>query len=114
MARPSTALTTSLAFGYTHAYMKEADATLGATQGERLPGSPRFTASLNADYELAVGTLQPTVGGTVRHVSDRTVDFSGTRPANIQAVVPQYTVFDIRGGINISAAHVQLYLHNLF
>ena len=113
-ARPVTALTTSAAFGYTHAYMKEADAVLGATQGERLPGSPRFTASLNADYELAVGTFAPTVGGTLRHVSDRTVDFSGTRPANIQPVVPQYTVFDLRGGITIRTANLQLYVHNVF
>jgi outer membrane receptor protein involved in Fe transport len=113
-ARPVGPLTTSTTLAYTHAYMKEADPQLGAIRGERLPGSPRFSASLIADYEFSPGPLRPSVGTTLRYVSDRTVDFDGDRPLNVQPNLPSYTLADIRGALNIGAANVQLYVHNLF
>jgi iron complex outermembrane receptor protein len=40
-------LSTGASLSYTHAYINEGTPALGAAPGERLPGSPRITASLN-------------------------------------------------------------------
>jgi iron complex outermembrane receptor protein len=101
------------AFAYQDAQMSEADANLGAAKGERLPSVPRFTAALNADYELPMGSWQPTIGATLRHVSDRTASFNNSAGVP-QYHLPEYTAVDLRTGLVLSSVNVQLYLHNLF
>jgi iron complex outermembrane receptor protein len=112
-ARANRTFTVTGAFAYQHAYLKEADADLGAAKGERLPNVPRFTAALNADYELPVGTLQPTVGATLRYVSDRTASFDNST-SYPQYHLPHYTTLDLRTAFALSRVNVQLYVRNLF
>jgi len=111
--RPSSAFTMAGAFAYQHAYMKQGDADLGSTTGERLPNVPRFTASVNADYQLAEAGLRPTVGATMRYVSDRdaSFDLSAGFP---QYHLPSYTTLDLRAGFTLGSVTMQLYVHNLF
>jgi iron complex outermembrane recepter protein len=112
-ARPIDQLTATGAFAYTDARMSQADADLGATQGERLPNVPDFTASLNADYKIAQGGLIPTVGATVRYISDRTASYNGDE-STLQYRLPAYTQVDLRSGLKMSSVGLQLYAHNLF
>jgi iron complex outermembrane receptor protein len=111
-AQPISALKITGAFAYQHAYLREADPGLGASAGERLPEVPRFTAALNGDYVIQEEGLRPTVGTTLRYVSDRTASFDGSpRP---QYRLPAYTAVDLRSGIAIDRVNVQLYVRNLF
>jgi iron complex outermembrane recepter protein len=115
-AVPLDGLSTSATLAYTHAYLNQADPILGATQGERLPGSARFAGALNGDYSLPVATnLQPTIGATLRYVGDRTVLFRAN-PNYYE--LPEYTTIDLRAGVTLrsttsSPVNVQLYVHNL-
>jgi outer membrane receptor protein involved in Fe transport len=109
-ARPINGFAAVATFAYQDAKLSEADAVLGSLEGERLPNIPRFTAALNGDYELPFGPAQPTVGATIRHVSDRTANFGGDS-AYIQ---PDYTAVDIRAGLMLGRIHPQIYIRNLF
>lgn len=110
-ARPIRALTVTGAFAYQRAQMSEADPDLGAAKGERLPNVPRFTAALNADYELPVESLQPAVGATLRYVDERTASFDdSTFP---QYRLPDYVTVDLRAGVMLGSFNTQLYLRNL-
>lgn len=110
--RPASALTLSGAFAYQDAQMSEADSDLRALKGERLPSVPRFTGTVNADYAFAQGGLQPTIGATLRHVSDRWAAFNGGgRP---QYYLPDYTAVDVRAGVALGAVDAQLYVRNAF
>jgi outer membrane receptor protein involved in Fe transport len=121
-AKPVRNFTATGAFAYQHAYLKEQEADLGASQGERLPNVPRFTGSLNADYQLWDASLRPTMGASVRYVSDRRSGFNnseGVPGINPQYRLPAYTAVDLRGGVelNIYNSHpldLQLYVHNVF
>jgi outer membrane receptor protein involved in Fe transport len=113
-ARPIQDLSLVGSFAYTHAYLKEAVAALGASEGERLPNTPKIMASLIGDYRLPVAaTLLPTAGATFRYMSDRDASFNnnGGFP---QYHLPAYALFDVRGGVTVSAVKVQLYVHNVF
>jgi iron complex outermembrane receptor protein len=111
--RPNNALALTGAFAYQDARLAAADTNLGATDGERLPNVPRFTAAMNADYQPTHGGWQPTLGATLRYVSNRWAswDNNTTFP---QYYLPSYTVFDLRTGLTINSIDVQLYVHNLF
>lgn len=115
-ARPTRVVTVAGTFAYQDAQMSEADFDLGAANGERLPNVPRFTASLNADYELPVSSLQPTIGVTARYVGDRTSGFDnavGNPSLQPQYRLPDYTTIDLRAGLLLGAVNAQLYVHNL-
>jgi len=112
-ARPIDGLALSSAFAYQDAYVKNADANLQAAAGERLPNVPRFTAAMNADYRFWEGGLQPTIGGTLRYVTDRTTSFNGS-VSYPQYRLPAYTTFDLRASLLFNRFDVQLYARNLF
>jgi iron complex outermembrane receptor protein len=113
IARPTSDFTTTCSIAYQDAEMSQADPNLKAAKGERLPNVPRFAAALNADYKLPVGSLQPTVGTTLRYVSDRTTSFDNST-SQPQYHLPAYTVVDVRAGFAFGGVTTQLYVHNLF
>ena len=78
---------------------------------------PRYTATVNGDYELASVRWQPSFGVMFRYVSDRTASFNnivGSPLAAPQYRMPAYSQTDIRGGVSIGSVNLQLYIHNLF
>lgn len=113
MARPTNKFSASAAFAYQHAYLNDASAALGASAGERLPNVPRFTGSLLADYQVSDASWRPTVGTTVRYVSERDASFDGSLGFP-QYHLPSYTAVDLRAGFFVSTVNVQLYVHNVF
>jgi len=113
MTRPVDALVMTGSFAYQHGYMKAAEeADLGAAQGERLPNVPRITADLNTDYTFRVGRLMPTIGGTVRYVSDRFASFDAST-SYPQYHLPSYVEVDLRAAVLLGRANIQLYAHNV-
>ena len=112
-ARPIDRFIATAAFAYQHAYMNDANAQLGASEGERLPNVPRFTASLNADYHFMEEGWRPMVGATVRYVTDRYTSFDGST-SYLQYHLPKYTSADVRAGFTAGTTDLQLYIHNLF
>lgn len=108
-ARPTRALTLAGAFAYQNARLKEADTGLGAANDERLPNVPRFTGSISADYSLPMGTWEPTIGATLRHVGDRKSGFGAGAYR-----LPEYTMVDLRTGVTFGSIEAQLHVRNLF
>jgi iron complex outermembrane recepter protein len=92
--------------------MKQADADLGASEGERLPNVPRFTAAVDGDYTFSPGGLRPTIGASFRYVADRYASFNAST-SYPQYYLPGYVTFDVRTGITVSSVDLQLYVHNL-
>jgi outer membrane receptor protein involved in Fe transport len=112
-ARPISGFTATGALAYQEAHLSEADQDLGAAKGERLPNVPRFTAALNADYTLRDTGVRPSIGATMRHVSERMVSFDSSAGLP-QYRLPPYATIDLRSGITLSAVTVQLYMRNVF
>ena len=108
-ARPTSGFSVTGAFAYQDAQLSETDTDLRAGKGERLPNVPRFTAALNADYDLPLGNLRPTVGATLRQVDERRTGFGATAYD-----LPDYTTVDLRTGLTLERFALQLYLRNIF
>jgi iron complex outermembrane recepter protein len=112
--RPVPAFNVTGTFAYQNGKLSEAEPELGAlTSGARLPNVPRFTGAFNADYELPLGTLRPTIGVTVRHVSERKASFDNS-VSYLQYTLPEYTMVDLRAGFTLGAVDTRLYVRNLF
>lgn len=112
-ARPSRSLTFSGAFAYQDARLAEASPDLGGRKGERLPNVPDFSAALNADYRSLSAGLAPTVGATLRFMSDRTAAFDGN-PNLPQYDLGDYVTVDLRAGATFGPVSAQLFVRNLF
>jgi iron complex outermembrane receptor protein len=114
-ARPISTLTLLGAFGYQHAYLKEAAPLVHGAQGERLPNVPRFTAALNGDYEVTDAGWRPSIGATLRYISDRTAGYdNGSGVYLVQYHLPEYTTADLRSGVVLNSVNMQIFVHNLF
>lgn len=112
-ARPADHLSVIGAFAYQDPRLAEANADLQARKDERLPNVPNFTATLNADYTFAGTAFRPSLGGTLRHVSDREVNFDASTSFP-QYRLPEYTLVDLRSRWQLGPTSVQIYVSNLF
>lgn len=110
--RPTDGLSLASALTYQDGELTEDDARLGGVKGERLPISPHFTATLMADYELPYGQYQPTLGATMRYVSDRTGSFDAS-PSFPQYELPDYFTLNLRAGLMFGELEAQVYVHNV-
>ncbi len=110
---PTPQLTLVGAFGYVDAELSEDAPDLGGFDGDRLPDTPEFTGTLSADYSFEVGGREAFLGTTVRHVTDRvsSYDVSAGSP---QYDLPEYTTVDLRTGLQLGSARLQLYVRNAF
>ena len=110
---PTPQLTLVGAFGYVDAELSEDAPDLGGFDGDRLPDTPELTGTLSADYSFEVGGREAFLGTTVRHVTDRvsSYDVSAGSP---QYDLPEYTTVDLRTGLQLGSARLQLYVRNAF
>jgi outer membrane receptor protein involved in Fe transport len=111
-ARPVQRLSANASLAYQDAHLTAEAPDLKGRDGERLPNVPRFTAALNADYEIATNAWQPRVGATVRYVSSREASFDNNLGV-LQYRLPGYTTVDARGSFAVGSVDVQLYAHNI-
>jgi len=112
-AEPIDGLRGTVALAYQDAKMKQADADIGASAGERLPDVPRYTASGNVDYLLFQSEFEPTIGATVRYVSNRDSSFDNNT-SDPQFRLPAYTSVDLRLAGTVGPVNLQFYIRNAF
>ncbi|HEY0685393.1 MAG TPA: TonB-dependent receptor [Steroidobacter sp.] len=111
-ALPMADLTIVGAFGYTNAELTEDAPDLGGVKGESLPDAPEFTAALSADYRFGLGSYEAFAGTTLRYVAERTASFDQAMGMP-QYELPDYAAFDVRTGVTLGGARVQLYCKNV-
>jgi iron complex outermembrane recepter protein len=111
-AAPDANLIIGGAFGYTDAELTEDAPDLGGVKGESLPDTPKITATVSAEYRFGVGSHEAFAGTTVRHVADRNANFNRSIGMP-QYRLPEYTTVDVRGGVTLGSARLQLYCRNI-
>ena len=110
---PTPHLTLVGAVGYIDAELSEDAPDLGGLEGDRLPDTPEFTGTLSADYTFEVGGRAAFLGTTVRHVTDRVSSYDSSA-GSPQYDLPEYTTVDLRTGLQLGSARLQLYVRNAF
>jgi iron complex outermembrane recepter protein len=111
------ALSVGGSFGYNNAILTsvgtEEAATIGARAGDRLPASPRVTASVYGDYSARLtNELTGGAGATVRYQGNQVAGFSQD-PLNIPYQVPGYTTLDLRTSVSWSRYTVRATVSNV-
>lgn len=92
------------------------DPIVGGFKGDRLPFSPRYSASLMADYRFSLGATTPAYAGlSMRRVSGQHAAFDfGYRSANgRQREIPAYNVVDAHLGVELGNWTLEGYGKNL-
>lgn len=91
-----------------------------ARNGDPLPWTPKWSASIDADYRFdPMSGFTPYVGGSFRYVGERPSDFIGLASqtgavTQRQYFMPYYTTLDARVGIEWGDWAVEAYGKNLF
>jgi outer membrane receptor protein involved in Fe transport len=112
---PVSGLDLSLNGAYTDATLT-ADTQIGGLDGDRLPFTPEFAASLNASYGWTLSDgIEASFGGSLRHVSEQSAGFDAAyRAANgRQRQVDAYDVIDLTAGIDFGRFSIDAYVRNL-
>lgn len=115
--RPTPGLELSVNGAYTHARLvNDTSPLVGGRAGDPLPFTPKYSVNLNGDYRWALGsTTNAFVGASSRFLSKQPGAFDNTfRTANgHQRQLPQYTVVDLRAGLDFGRFSVEAYAKNL-
>lgn len=105
------------AVGYSHATLTDADPTFGAEEGDTLPYAPRWTTSVNAEYERSIGQggWSGFVGVNFRHVSEQFTSYESLAYTSPRQAVPldPYGVLDLRVGARSDRSGITLFVKNL-
>ncbi len=89
---------------------------VGAVRGDRLPFTPRYAVSLNADYQWRLGgEVTASVGGSLRTLSRQSGSYD---PAYLAAFgrfpdVRAYQLVDLRAGLSFGRYAINAYVNNL-
>lgn len=119
-ARPFRGLALSFNAAYTNARLKEdlppIQGVVSGFDGDQLPFTPKFSAGLNGDYSWSLGgTIEATVGASLRHVSSQTASYDADFVAanGEQRRIDGYQVIDLRAGLDFGRFAVDAYVRNL-
>lgn len=117
-ARPMPGLALSANGAYTNARLTaDTPSLVGGRNGDQLPFTPKFSFSLNGDYEWQVGPgTRAHVGASWRHLSGQTATYDSDFVAiyGRQRHVPAYGVFDLNAGVDFGHFSIDAYAKNLF
>jgi outer membrane receptor protein involved in Fe transport len=89
---------------------------VGAVKGDRLPFTPKYSVSVNADYEWALGNdVKASIGGSLRSLSRQSGSYDPVYLAIYGhfAKVPAYEVIDLRAGLAFGRYSINAYVSNL-
>ncbi|MEZ5459782.1 MAG: TonB-dependent receptor [Steroidobacteraceae bacterium] len=107
--------------GYNDAKLTEIDAAsaaqLGARAGDRLPVSPKVSASALGDYRFTFSEgFTGSVGATLKYSGSKPSSFTSATPAatalNPNVLLPSETVLDLRFGVNYGRFDAQFRIEN--
>ncbi len=90
-------------------------------QGDRLPGSAKFSGSLSTEYDWSIGHgLSAFAGGSLAYVGGRYADFANILPTSTanaaygaRVKLPSYTTIDLRGGVYNDDWRLTVYVKNV-
>ena len=115
--RPASGFTVSVNGAYTNAKLKDdTPPQVGGFAGNRLPYTPKYSISSDAQYEWALaGETRAYVGGSVRTLGDQpgTFDVAVLTATGRQPEIDGYTVADARAGILFGKFSLEIYGKNL-
>ena len=125
-ARPTPGLNLSINGAYTNARLTDDTVVVtngvpganlvGGIKGDDLPFTPKYSISLNGDYEWALSDrVTASVGGSMRFLSKQSGAFDGAyRAANgRQRQLPSYEVIDLRAGLDFGQFKLEGFVRNL-
>jgi iron complex outermembrane recepter protein len=109
---PLRGLTVAFTGAYTDAKLTSDAPAVGAVNGDRLPWIPRWSASLDGEYDFrAFGETNAFVGATWTYVGDRESDFTGLVGAQID--VPSYNTVGLRAGLDLNRWRAEVFAKNV-
>jgi len=116
--RPTAGFTTSINFTVNDAKLSgDTDPlVVGAVKGDRLPFTPKYSVSVNTDYQWAVGDdATASIGGSIRSISRQSGNFDPTYLALYGRFprVKGYDVVDLRAGLSFGSYAINAYVNNL-
>lgn len=125
-ARPTPGLSLSVNGAYTNARLTDDTVVVtngvvganlvGGIKGDDLPFTPKYSISLNGDYEWDLSdSITASFGGSMRFLSKQSGAFDGTyRAANgRQRQLPSYEVIDLRAGLDFGQFKLEGFVRNL-
>lgn len=113
-ARPTDGLSIASTLAWNSAELAEPLPPGGpaAAKGDRLPYSAPFTGTLSVDQDFPLaGALTAFAGMNVSHVGKRRTDFQN--PGNIRHELPDYTTWNLRGGVRSDSWTLNVFVNNL-
>lgn len=111
---PTPGLSLAVNAAYTDAALNAAVPELEARKGERLPATPRFAGSVNADYRWAAGGGVEAFGrAALRYIGRRPVSFDASTTSP-QFMMKAAALVDLRAGIEQGGYEIALQVTNLF
>jgi outer membrane receptor protein involved in Fe transport len=111
-AAPATGLTIAATTAYTDAELSDSGG-IAAVEGERLPYSAEWTATLSVDQEFDLTSRTSAfIGGTLAYVGGR-YDAFQSDPGVPRVELPSYTTLDLRAGFRFEDWTFSLYAKNL-
>jgi outer membrane receptor protein involved in Fe transport len=116
--RPTAGLVTSINFALNDAKLSgDTDPlVVGAIKGDSLPFTPKYSVSVNADYQWGLGgDVTASVGGSVRSLSPQSGNYDPAYLATYGhfARVQPYEVVDLRAGLSFGRYSLNAYVNNL-
>ena len=110
IADPTDSFNIILAASYTDATLKEDVPNLGGSEGDRIPGVPRFTGNVGLSYFFPAFGRSAFIRGDYQYVSNSYTEFD---PA-IRHELPDYQITNLRIGIKGEQWTATLFAHNVF
>jgi outer membrane receptor for monomeric catechols len=89
---------------------------VGAVKGDRLPFTPRYALSLNADYQWSLGgDVTASLGGSFRSLSKQSAGYDPAYLATFGhfARVKAYELVDLRAELSVGRYSLNAYANNL-
>jgi len=107
---PTDSFNIILAASYTDAALKEDVPNLGGSEGDRIPGVPRFTGNVGLSYFFPAFGRRAFIRGDYQYVSNSYTEFDPT----IRYELPDYQIANLRIGIEGEQWTATLFAHNVF
>ena len=107
---PSDSFNIVLAASYTDATLKEDVPNLGGSEGDRIPGVPKFAGNVGLSYFFPTFGRRAFIRGDYQYVSNSYTEFD---PA-IRHELPAYQITNLRIGIKAEKWTATLFAHNVF
>jgi outer membrane receptor protein involved in Fe transport len=89
-----------------------ADSLIGA-DGDRLPGSAKFSGNLSVQQDFSLGSLDSYVGVNWGYIGARRSEFLNSASSGVRFEVPSYSQVDLRAGVSTESQwRIDLYARN--